>query len=589
MSADQTSDQNNSAMPPFSADDSSADTVNGYFGIEESQTDSMSNFGEAEQFYEGVGRREIVANLPFLHLKHKNLVLIEGREGLGKTTVLKEICKQTPVNQGRVVELSGAELQGDQKAILDMLRAKFSIDESVEDGKQLAIAQGARYSGHLVLLVDDAQKLAPAAVTVLLEFLQHAARAKTQLVLAAEPRANVLTSDPSLQEYLSNYGKRHELRCLASRDTGDYCQVKLATMERDDVQLDRTQIQHIYQTSEGVPARINEALVQVLQFHDQNPGKAHVKEKTELVPKWHVVALSMVAVGVIGLIIFGNPDPNADADQDRLFSETVKGKQSQSMTESRPADIDPALQSAQPARDTVEFASIGRTGQVEQRAQDEPIPTFGGTSQSVTTQTSEAPVIKPSEADAQAAAERYRAERQAAIERKLAVIQDAEATEEAAQASTSGSASSETLGQQATDQAPVTAKPATLRAPAVADIETTRPPAPASEEKLEAASIAQQTPDKADWVKNMNPAHFTLQLLGGANEAAIRDFVEENGSYRKMGYFETEHQGKPWYVVVYGDFASRSQAVAAVGDLPAKLRKSEPWPRSGADVRSKAQ
>ena len=74
---------------------------------------------------------------------------------------------------------------------------------------------------------------------------------------------------------------------------------------------------------------------------------------------------------------------------------------------------------------------------------------------------------------------------------------------------------------------------------------------------------------------------FVAQLFGSYSEKSAIVFIQENQS--KTGQllrYRTEHKGKSWFVVVSEPFTSRAVAKEAVGKLPAKLRKQQPWVRS---------
>ncbi|MGB2065286.1 MAG: SPOR domain-containing protein, partial [Marinomonas gallaica] len=47
-----------------------------------------------------------------------------------------------------------------------------------------------------------------------------------------------------------------------------------------------------------------------------------------------------------------------------------------------------------------------------------------------------------------------------------------------------------------------------------------------------------------------------------------------------FSYFESLHNGRAWFVVVYGEYRNRSEAIAAVENLPNGLRSLNPWARS---------
>ena len=76
--------------------------------------------------------------------------------------------------------------------------------------------------------------------------------------------------------------------------------------------------------------------------------------------------------------------------------------------------------------------------------------------------------------------------------------------------------------------------------------------------------------------------NWTVQLAGSYDESKIASFQQQlaldTRRYRKL------RNGKDWYVVVYGNFADRDQANAAVSTLPGSLRRMQPWVRSTAEI-----
>ncbi len=55
------------------------------------------------------------------------------------------------------------------------------------------------------------------------------------------------------------------------------------------------------------------------------------------------------------------------------------------------------------------------------------------------------------------------------------------------------------------------------------------------------------------------------------------------------GHFETRLNGKPWYVVVAGNFPDRESATAFLSALPDSAKASGPWVRSLAGIQSDIQ
>jgi len=88
----------------------------------------------------------------------------------------------------------------------------------------------------------------------------------------------------------------------------------------------------------------------------------------------------------------------------------------------------------------------------------------------------------------------------------------------------------------------------------------------------------------ADWYRQRPASEYTLQLLGTRSRQAASDFVGRHAGVRDIGFFETRHEGQPWFVVTQGAYATRQQAQQGIANLPEPLRNQKPWPRSMASI-----
>ena len=115
-------------------------------------------------------------------------------------------------------------------------------------------------------------------------------------------------------------------------------------------------------------------------------------------------------------------------------------------------------------------------------------------------------------------------------------------------------------------------------------------PAPKPESKPEAKPQGKApgkvslTPAKVLQQKNGN--HLSVQLMGSGSLAAIEQFVLANRLAGKVWIYQTKFHGSPWYVVLKGEHASMSQALAAIRKLSPALQKAGPWPKSFAQVKN---
>lgn len=98
------------------------------------------------------------------------------------------------------------------------------------------------------------------------------------------------------------------------------------------------------------------------------------------------------------------------------------------------------------------------------------------------------------------------------------------------------------------------------------------------------AAASSSTTHGADWYRAREPGRYVLQVLGSQTSDAARAFIGDHPGVADLGFFETTHQGKPWFVVTQGNYTDRQQAQQAVSRLPESMRQGNPWPRSMADI-----
>lgn len=84
----------------------------------------------------------------------------------------------------------------------------------------------------------------------------------------------------------------------------------------------------------------------------------------------------------------------------------------------------------------------------------------------------------------------------------------------------------------------------------------------------------------------INKKFYTLQLLGTHSEQAAREFIKAKKIAAHGSYFKVELNGKPWFVLVYGRYETRTQALRAIKALPSSLKGLKPWPRSFVNIHS---
>jgi DamX protein len=88
------------------------------------------------------------------------------------------------------------------------------------------------------------------------------------------------------------------------------------------------------------------------------------------------------------------------------------------------------------------------------------------------------------------------------------------------------------------------------------------------------------------WLLTQNSAYYTIQILGVRNEKRLQNFVEENiqAKERNIAYYQTRYKGKDWYPLLYGVYATKTEASSAMKELPPTVQKASPWIRRMSSV-----
>lgn len=85
-------------------------------------------------------------------------------------------------------------------------------------------------------------------------------------------------------------------------------------------------------------------------------------------------------------------------------------------------------------------------------------------------------------------------------------------------------------------------------------------------------------------IDSMNSNHYTLQVLAGTDKSAL----QRAASYvdGKYWIYSTVRNGRPWHVLITGDYASPRAAIDASRSLPASIRTAGPFAKTFDKVKS---
>ncbi len=96
------------------------------------------------------------------------------------------------------------------------------------------------------------------------------------------------------------------------------------------------------------------------------------------------------------------------------------------------------------------------------------------------------------------------------------------------------------------------------------------------------------------WLRRAPPHHFSIQLLTVARNRGARLQRDLHGfggqiALEKVYVYATEVDRRPALTVLYNDYATRADALAAIAALPAALHRNRPFVRAIGDVREQIE
>lgn len=71
-------------------------------------------------------------------------------------------------------------------------------------------------------------------------------------------------------------------------------------------------------------------------------------------------------------------------------------------------------------------------------------------------------------------------------------------------------------------------------------------------------------------------SHYTLQLSSASRADSLNAFARQQ-KLTNYQVYQTSRDGKPWYVLVSGNYASSAEAKQAIARLPADVQAKKPW------------
>lgn len=87
----------------------------------------------------------------------------------------------------------------------------------------------------------------------------------------------------------------------------------------------------------------------------------------------------------------------------------------------------------------------------------------------------------------------------------------------------------------------------------------------------------------------LNPNHFTMQVLALTKERDVKHYIHKIDPKHPVWVNWKNSRGSRWYTVTVGDFATKQEALDAIGSLPHNVKQSAPFVMSFSEMQSKQE
>ncbi|MCZ6619401.1 MAG: AAA family ATPase [Gammaproteobacteria bacterium] len=196
---------------------------------------------------------------------NSGFVLVTGEVGTGKTTLLRNLIRQTPPDLD-VAFILNPRLT--VKELLETICEELGINH--EPGSMQTVKQYIDLlNKHLlrsysegrstVLIIDEAQNLAPAVLEQirLLTNLETDERKLLRIILLGQPELGKLLERQELRQLAQRITARYHLESLGREDFFAYVAHRLTTAGGDPHIFDKGALRKLYRISRGIPRVIN--------------------------------------------------------------------------------------------------------------------------------------------------------------------------------------------------------------------------------------------------------------------------------------------------------------------------------------------
>jgi DamX protein len=527
-----------------------------------------------------------------LHFCHysQSLVLVTGEQASGKTTLLRRL--RSELSQDVLCKMISASANIEADVLFNTLLQAYhlpfiSLAQGITQQQiHTVLANIESNEQTCLLLIDEAECLPEDSLRLLVQLISQQNPHETYLhvILFGKPELTQRCFASAKEYEAESFVQVLPLTPLSLEETKDYlhyCYQHAGLAE--EVPWDNSEIEQIHVQAEGLIGKIQELAKNHLQQSTEE--EVNMPEATPNYWQQHrtkIIGAGVSVVVLVSALLLMSQEPS-DQPTEALVRPIQLGQAATPTPTPAGAEPSPLTAAANNANLNDAAPAVADNAATPPGTfKDAPVPSAppADGQAALTPSTPNAAASTPaSGTDSSAVATNEVAPTSPGAEPlKLAQAgsEDNAVVSDAPNPSDNLIASAATKG--GTDVGPVTT-PSKSKA-----TKTAKAPKPAKNtgknakaKKPAATSASSKSPKKTASGKG-----YTLQLLSTHQEKTVQQFIKTNHLQGKAQIHKTARNGKTWYVVTYGQYATSTAAQQDVNALPASVQKLHPWPKRSA-------